>query len=267
MKKTIADIKSAKNKDKAFACLTAYSAPMAKQVDQYCDLILVGDSVSMVLYGFDSTQDADMEMMIRHGQAVVRASERAVIVVDMPYGSYERSPETALENAKRIMNETKCDAVKLEGGTDMADTIALLTENNIPVCGHIGLQPQSVNTPDGFKVKGKDEEGAQKLHEDAKAVAVAGAFAVVIEAVPEALAAAITKEIDIPTIGIGASSACDGQILVTEDMMGITLGRKPKFVKEYMCLSCDIEEALKSYANDVQERQFPAKEHTYKSAS
>ena len=160
MKKTIYDIRQSKNKDKAFACLTAYSAPMAKQIDQYCDLILVGDSVSMVLYGFNSTQDADMDMMIRHGQAVVRATERAVILVDMPYGSYEHDPQVALENAKRIMSETGCDAVKLEGGTDIADTIALLVENNIPVVGHIGLQPQSVNTPDGFRVKGKDETEA-----------------------------------------------------------------------------------------------------------
>ncbi len=264
MKLTIDDIKIKKNGDEAFPCLTAYTAPLASQMDAYCDMILVGDSVSMVLYGFNSTQDADMEMMIRHGQAVVGATKRAIIIVDMPFGSYEESPELALENAQRIMDETACDCVKLEGGEDVADTIQYLVQNDIPVVGHIGLQPQSVNSVEGYKVKGKDESEAQQLHKDAKAIEKAGAFSVVLEAIPESLAADITTQISIPTIGIGASNKCDGQILVTEDMLGITLGKKPKFVKEYADLANDIEDALKSYENDVRSRQFPSKEFTYK---
>ncbi len=265
MKLTPNDILKMKSQPQAFPCLTAYSAPMATQIDAHCDLILVGDSVSMVLYGFNSTQNADMEMMIRHGQAVVNATQQAVIIVDMPFGSYEESPEQALKNAQRIMVETKCDCVKLEGGEDMAHTIATLVKNNIPVVAHIGLQPQMATQASDYKIKGKDKAEAEQLRKDAQAVAQAGAFAVVIEAVPESLAREITAQITIPTIGIGASNACDGQILVTEDMLGLTLGKKPKFVKEYETLSNNIETAIQSYENDVRTRSFPNEKFTYKS--
>jgi len=265
MKLTPDDIARMKNQTQAFPCLTAYSAPLATQIDDHCDMILVGDSVSMVLYGFNSTQDADMEMMIRHGQAVAGAAKRAVVIVDMPFGSYEESPEQALKNATRIMHEAKCDCVKLEGGEDMAPTIAMLVKNNIPVVGHIGLQPQMATQASDYKVKGKDQAEAEQLHRDALAVAKAGAFSLVIEAVPEALAKDITEKISIPTIGIGASQSCDGQILVTEDMLGLTLGKKPKFVKEYETLAKNINNALETYASDVRQRNFPSKEFTYKS--
>jgi 3-methyl-2-oxobutanoate hydroxymethyltransferase len=237
---------------------------MAQQIDQYCDLILVGDSVSMVLYGFENTQAATMEMMIRHGQAVVRASKSVVIIVDMPYNSYETNPAQALKNAQCLMDETGCDGVKLEGGVPLASTISHLVQNDIPVMAHIGLLPQSVTSPADYKIKGKEQLEAKQLIEDAHAVAKAGAFSVVIEAVPESLAATITAEISIPTIGIGASNSCDGQVLVTEDMLGLTLGKKPKFVKEYAALSDDIEEALQSYAKEVRNRTFPNEKYVYK---
>ena len=261
MRKTIEQLQ---NSDKPLVCLTAYTAPMAQIIDQHCDLILVGDSLSMVLYGEDSTQKATMEMMIAHGRAVTRATQSAFIVVDMPYGSYEDSKETALSNAKTIMRETKCDAVKLEGGSAQTDTIAHLTQNNIPVMGHIGLLPQSVNDVSGYKVQGRELEAAKQLMDDAKAVEAAGAFSVVIEAVPEPLAAAITGAASIPTIGIGASSACDGQILVSEDMLGFSQGRVPKFVKQYADIYNVMDEAIKAYADEVRTCDFPAQEFTYK---
>ena len=261
MKKTILDLQ---NQTKPIVCLTAYTAPIAKIADQYCDLLLVGDSVSMVLYGEDSTQKADIEMMIRHGRAVSKTAKNALIVVDMPYGSYETDPLNALKNAQRIMDETGCDAIKLEGGEAQASTIKLLVDNDIPVMGHIGLLPQSVNDVSGYKVQGREEEGAEQLKRDALAVQKAGAFSVVLEAIPEPLAADITEILDIPTIGIGASSACDGQILVTEDMLGMSDGHVPKFVKQYAQIHQDIEKAVQSYANEVKKRSFPAEEHTYK---
>lgn len=261
MKKTIADIKC---KDEAIVCLTAYTAPIAAIADTHCDLLLVGDSVSMVLYGEDSTQKADMEMMIRHGKAVSKTTKRSVVIVDMPYGSFEKNKETALENAKRIMKESGCDGVKIEGGSATADTIHYLTENDIPVMGHIGLLPQSVNSPKDYKVKGRDVEDARQLMNDVKDIEKAGAFAVVIEAVPESLAGALTAAVTIPTIGIGASNVCDGQILVTEDMLGYSLGRMPKFVKEYATLALCGEDAITHYARDVRNRSFPSSEYTYK---
>ncbi|MAZ76674.1 MAG: 3-methyl-2-oxobutanoate hydroxymethyltransferase [Micavibrio sp.] len=263
MRKTVQNIKSAKNKT-PLVCLTAYTAPMANIADQHCDLILVGDSLSMVLYGENSTQNANIEMMVRHGRAVIKSSKNAVIVVDMPFGSYENSPEEALKNAQTIINETGACAVKLEGGENIKDTIKLLTNSDIPVMGHIGLLPQSVNSPDGFKVQGREQDQAEQLMKDAKAVEQAGAFSFVIEAVPEPLAAVITASVSIPAIGIGASAACDGQILVTEDMLGLSVGRKPKFVKAYADLNKNIDNALSQYAKDVQERSFPAEENTYK---
>ncbi len=261
MRNTIEQLQNAKQ---PLICLTAYTAPIAKIADQHCDLLLVGDSVSMVLYGEDSTQKANMEMMIRHGRAVTRSTENALVVVDMPFGSYEQSDEIALKNAQDIMNKTRCQAVKLEGGEAMVSRIKTLVAHDISVMAHIGLLPQSVNDPAGYQVQGREEDAAAQLMRDAKAVEAAGAFSVVIEAVPEPLAVEITKTVSIPTIGIGASSACDGQILVTEDMIGTSSGRVPKFVKQYANIHADIDHAMEQYANDVRRRDFPFQENTYK---
>lgn len=265
MRKTIADIT---NHKAPIVCLTAYTAPMAEITDQHCDLLLVGDSVSMVIYGANSTQEADMEMMIRHGKAVVQATSKSLIIVDMPYGSYENCPVQALKNAQTLMDETGCHGVKLEGGKNRAETIQFLTENDIPVMAHIGLLPQSVSDSTGYKVQGREEEGAQILISDAKAIQEAGAFSVVIEAIPEPLAAEITEILTIPTIGIGASNACDGQILVTEDILGLSLGsgHTPKFVKKYANLNSTIDTAIQNYADEVKNRTFPAIENTYKAS-
>ena len=263
MKKNIADIQRQRE---PIVCLTAYTAPIAATAQQHCDLLLVGDSVSMVLYGAATTQEADMAMMIRHGQAVVKAAPHALVIVDLPYGSYESDPVIALKNAQKIMDKTGCDGIKLEGGSVRAETIRYLTNNDIPVMGHIGLLPQSVSSPEGYRVQGKDETAAAILKEDASAVEDAGAFAVVVEAVPEPLAADITDMIGIPTIGIGASNACNGQILVSEDMLGLSLGKPPKFVKQYAALQDSIEKAIENYAKEVKTRAFPAQENTYKAA-
>ena len=256
-------ISKLQNSNEPIVCLTAYTAPVASAADAHCDLLLVGDSVAMVLYGDSTTQNADMEMMVRHGKAVVRASKRAVIIVDMPFGSYETSKEQALTNAQRIMSETGCDGVKLEGGEVLADTIAHLTAHDIPVMAHVGLLPQSVASADGFRVQGKELEAAKQIMDDAKAVEQAGAFCVVVEAVPEPLAAAITGAINIPTIGIGASAACDGQILVTEDMLGFGTRTPLKFVKQYMNAHEGMDDAIEAYSKDVKNRAFPATSHTY----
>ncbi len=261
MRKTIDQIRT---QETPVVCLTSYTAPLTVQADQYCDLLLVGDSVSMVLYGEETTQSATMEMMIRHGKAVVKASKKAVIIVDMPYGSYESDPVIALQNAQKIMDETGCGGVKLEGGEQQAATIKFLTENDIPVMAHIGLLPQSVSEPSGYKVQGRDNDSAAQLIRDAKAVEEAGAFCVVIEAVPHDLASEITQMVTIPTIGIGASNNCNGQILVAEDMLGMSVGKPPKFVKQYDNIAQAMATALKDYADEVKTRQFPAQEHTYK---
>ncbi len=263
MKKNIADIQ---RQVEPIVCLTAYTAPIGAAAQQYCDLLLVGDSVSMVLYGAATTQEADMAMMIRHGEAVVKAAPDALVIVDLPYGSYESDPVSALKNAQKIMDKTGCDGIKLEGGSARAETIRYLTNNDIPVMGHIGLLPQSVSSPEGYRIQGKDVNGADQLKKDAKSVEEAGAFAVVVEAVPEPLAAEITEIINIPTIGIGASNACDGQILVSEDMLGLSLGNPPKFVKQYASLQESIEKAIGNYAKEVKSRAFPAPENTYKAA-
>ena len=254
---------AARKGSQPLACLTAYTAPVAKAVDAHCELILVGDSVAMVVYGMESTLGADIPMMIRHGQAVVRATQKACVVVDLPFGTYQASPAQAFETAAQILKETGAQAVKLEGGAEMAKTVAFLTARGVPVMGHIGLLPQSVNTLGGYKAQGRDDTAAQRIRKDAQEIANAGAFAIVIEGVAEPLAAAITREIRIPTIGIGASAACDGQILVSDDMLGITDGKKPKFVKEYAALSASIESAVKAYAQDVRARSFPAEAHVY----
>ena len=262
---TVPDISKRKNKE-PIVSLTAYHAHTARIIDPYVDFLLVGDSLGMVMHGFESTVPVPLDLMIMHGSAVVRGSRQALVVVDMPFGSYEESPQIAFRNASRVMKETGCGAIKLEGGTSMAETITYLTERGIPVMGHIGLTPQSVNMMGGFKTQGRDKSEWAALEKDAKAVSDAGAFSVVIEGVAELLAARITKKIEIPTIGIGASAACDGQILVLEDMLGLS-PIVPKFVKKYGNLGSAIEEAVKSYAEEVKSRTFPGEENTYKMRS
>jgi len=243
--------------------LTSYHAHTAAIVDKYADFILVGDSLGMVMHGMESTVGVPLDLMIMHGRAVVRGTQSALIVVDMPFGTYEESPNMAFRNAAKIMKETQCGAVKLEGGARMAETIRFLTERGIPVMAHIGLTPQSSHVMGGFKTQGRDED-SWPLHEaDAKAVTEAGAFAVVLEGMVEPLAAKITKQIAIPTIGIGASATCDGQILVLEDMLGLSPWT-PKFVKVYGDLGNQIEEAVKGYAEEVKSRAFPGEDQVYR---
>ncbi|MBO0905728.1 3-methyl-2-oxobutanoate hydroxymethyltransferase [Jiella sonneratiae] len=243
--------------------LTAYNAAFAPLVDPLCDFILVGDSLGMVEHGMESTVEVDLDLMIAHGRAVVRSTTEALIVVDLPFGAYEASREQAFSSAARVMAETGCGAVKLEGGVAMAETIAFLASRGIPVMAHVGLTPQAVNMLGGFKSQGHDEAARRKIVADAVAVAEAGAFAVVVEGVVAPLAAEITGAVAIPTIGIGASSACDGQILVINDMLGLT-PRVPKFVKRYGAIGEAVSEAVKAYAAEVRQRSFPAEEHTYK---
>jgi len=242
--------------------LTAYTTPIARLVDAHCDIALVGDSVGMVLHGLPSTLGVTMEMMILHGRAVTRGLTKAMAVIDMPFGSYEEGPEQAFRNAARLVAETGAPAVKLEGGTHMAETIAFLTARGIPVMAHVGLTPQSVNTIGGYKVVGRDGEG-DKVMADALAVEEAGAFSVVLEKVPEGLAARITQSLDIPTIGIGAGVRCDGQVLVIDDMLGMFTEFRPKFVKRYADLGQQADRAIAAYAEEVRARSFPAPEHAF----
>jgi 3-methyl-2-oxobutanoate hydroxymethyltransferase len=242
--------------------LTAYHAHTARIIDPHVDILLVGDSLGMVMHGYETTVPVPLELMIMHAQAVVRGSSQALVVVDMPFGSYEESPAIAFRNAARVLKETGCGAVKLEGGVHMAETIRYLTSRGIPVISHIGLTPQAVNTIGSFRPQGRHRSEWAAFEEDAKAVAEAGAFAVVIEALAELLAARITKQIPIPTIGIGASAECDGQVLVLEDMLGLS-PRVPKFVKEYAQLGGAIEGAVKAYSNEVRSRAFPSDAYTY----
>jgi 3-methyl-2-oxobutanoate hydroxymethyltransferase len=242
--------------------LTSYHAHTAALLDKHCDLILVGDSLGMVMHGLESTIPVTLDMMILQGKAVMRGSTRALVVVDMPFGSYEASREQAFLSAARIMKETGCGAIKLEGGRRMADTIAFLVERGIPVMGHVGLTPQSINALGGFRTQGRDPSDWGPIEEDARAVAQAGAFAVVLEAMAEPLATKITRDIPIPTIGIGASAACDGQVLVLEDMLGLS-PRVPKFVKRYSDLGPAIDRAVAAYAADVRTRSFPAADNVY----
>jgi 3-methyl-2-oxobutanoate hydroxymethyltransferase len=242
--------------------LTAYHAHTARIVDPYVDMLLVGDSLGMVMHGYETTVPVPLELMLMHARAVVRGSTRALVVVDMPFGSYEESPSIAFRNAARVMKETGCGAVKLEGGAHMAETIRYLADRGIPVMSHIGMTPQAVNTIGSFKPRGRFRSEWAAFEEDARAVTEAGAFAVVLEALAELLAARITKQISIPTIGIGASAECDGQILVLEDMLGLN-PRVPKFVKEYAQIGAAIEGAVKAYASEVRGRAFPSDAHTY----
>jgi 3-methyl-2-oxobutanoate hydroxymethyltransferase len=243
-------------------CLTAYTAPMAELLDEACDIILVGDSVGMVLHGLPNTVGVTMEMMILHAQAVMRGSRKALVAVDMPFGSYEGAAEEAYANATRILKETGAGAVKLESGPQVAETIAYLTARGVPVMGHVGLRPQSVLTDGGFRAKGRVEVEHVEVLAEARAAAGAGAFCVVVEGVAEALAREVTAAIAVPTIGIGASAGCDGQILVTEDMLGL-FDWTPKFVRRYADLRGEIARAVRDYARDVRAGAFPAPAETY----
>ena len=260
-RKTAPDLRARKNGE-PIVMLTSYHAHTAALVDRHCDAILVGDSLGNVMHGFETTVPVALDMMILQGRAVMRGSQQALVVVDMPFGSYEGSKEQAFQSAVRIMKETLCGAVKLEGGARMAETVAFLSERGIPVMGHIGLTPQSINTLGSFRAQGREEETWAPIENDAKAIAEAGAFSIVVEAVAEPLARKITQSIAVPTIGIGASAACDGQVLVLEDMLGLS-PRAPKFVRRYSNLGPMIEEAIAGYARDVKSRAFPGPEHVY----
>jgi len=259
---TTTAIRDRKNSE-PIVCLTAYTAPMAKMLDKHVDVLLVGDSLGMVVYGLPTTIGVTMDMMINHGAAVVRGADHACVVVDMPFGSYQESPEQAFRNAARLMMETGCAAVKLEGGSEMAPTIKYLVERGVPVMAHVGLTPQSFHAFGGFRAQGKTDNEADKIFADAQAVADAGAFSVVLEGTHEPVARRISQKINIPTIGIGASSECDGQILVVDDILGMFMEFKPKFVKRFAELAPQIDEAVAQYAKEVKERSFPAAEHCF----
>ena len=242
--------------------LTAYTARQAQLLDAHCDLLLVGDSLGQVIYGLPSSVPVTLEMMAAHGAAVVRGSYHSVVIIDMPFGSYEGSPEQAFESASRLLKETGAAGVKLEGGIAMAETIAFLSARGIPVCAHIGLTPQAVNALGGYGPRGRDEAEAAKIMADAHAVAAAGCFAMVIEGVVEPLAAKITAAVPCPTIGIGASAACDGQVLVTDDLLGM-FERTPRFVKRYADVASTISQAAADYAAEVRARSFPTADQIY----
>ncbi|MGE8140997.1 3-methyl-2-oxobutanoate hydroxymethyltransferase [Novosphingobium sp. NPDC080210] len=242
--------------------LTAYTARQAQLLDAHCDLLLVGDSLGQVIYGLPSSVPVTLDMMAAHGAAVVRGSYHAAVVVDMPFGAYEASPQQAFESAARLLKETGCAAVKLEGGAAMAETVAFLTQRGIPVMGHVGLTPQAVNVLGGYNARGRSDAEARKIITDAQALDDAGAFAVVVEGVVEPIAIEVTKAIKCPTIGIGASAQCDGQVLVTEDMLGM-FERVPRFVKRYENIAETISGAAERYATEVRARTFPGVEQTY----
>jgi 3-methyl-2-oxobutanoate hydroxymethyltransferase len=258
---TVPEIRAHKNA-KPVVCLTCYHAHTARLLDDHVDLMLVGDSLGMVMHGMENTLGVTLDMMIAHGKAVMRGSKHALVVVDLPFGSYEENPQIAFRNAARVIQETGCTAVKMEGGARIAETIHYLTQRGIPVMSHIGLTPQMIQIFGGFKTQGRTQAEWPAIEADARAVAEAGAFAVVLEGMAEPLAAKITRDIAIPTIGIGASAECDGQILVMEDMLGLNPS-PPKFVRQYANLGSDIETAVKAYAADVRERRFPGKENVY----
>jgi 3-methyl-2-oxobutanoate hydroxymethyltransferase len=243
-------------------CLTAYTAPMAAILDEVCDLLLVGDSVGMVLHGLPNTVGVTLEMMILHGQAVMRASHKALVVVDLPFGAYEGPKELAYANAVRVLKETGCQAVKVEAGPTVPETIAYLVQRGIPVVGHVGLRPQAVNADGAFRAKGRSQAERTRVIAEAEASANSGAFCIVVEGVAEAVAREITEAVAVPTIGIGASSGCDGQILVTEDMLGL-FDWTPKFVRRYGDVKGEIQQAVRAYADDVRARRFPAAAETY----
>lgn len=259
------DIVALKGKQ-PIVCLTAYTAPIARLADQHCDLLLVGDSVGMVLHGLPTTLGVSIEMMILHGQAVMRTAKSALVVVDMPFGSYEESPQQAFRNAARILAETGAGAVKLEGGVHMRETIEFLTTRGVAVMAHVGLTPQAFNTLGGYRVQGRDED-AERVFNDAVATAEAGAFAVTLEKIPSELAKRITDAINVPTIGIGAGADCDGQVLVIDDIFGFFVDFRAKFVKRYAELGEDADRAIAQYAAEVRSRQFPGPEHSFGSTT
>jgi len=261
-KTTAIDIRARKGAE-PLVCLTAYTSLTARLLDAHTDLLLVGDSLGMVLYGLDDTLGVTLDMMIAHGKAVMRGASTACVIVDMPFGSYQESPGVAFRNSARVMKEVGCAGVKLEGGVEMAETIDYLVRRGIPVLAHVGLLPQSVNTAGGFRSHGQDKKEAERILADAVAVSKAGAFATVVEGTVEPLARKITETIPIPTIGIGASPACDGQILVTEDLVGLFTDFTPKFVKRYADLGQQIADAAKSYSDDVRSGAFPGPEHCF----
>jgi 3-methyl-2-oxobutanoate hydroxymethyltransferase len=258
---TVPDIRARKGQEK-IVCLTAYTAPIAALLDPHVDVLLVGDTVGMVLHGMATTVGVSLEMMVLHGQAVMRGSKRALVVVDLPFGTYEESPEVAHRSAVRILRETGCQAVKVESSKGIAQTIAFLVERGIPVMGHVGLRPQAVNVDGGFVAKGRFEQEREKVLEEARAADAAGAFAIVIEGVEPALADEITRAVKAPTIGIGASPKCDGQVLVTDDMLGI-FDWTPKFVRRYGNLREAISRAAAAYASDVRSGSFPNRKELY----
>jgi 3-methyl-2-oxobutanoate hydroxymethyltransferase len=244
-------------------CLTAYTTPVAQCLDAHVDLMLVGDSVAMVVYGLGTTRDVTLETMIAHGAAVMRGAKRACVIVDLPRGSYERSPPHAYASASQVMDRTGAQGVKMEGGVELADTVAHLVERGIPVMGHVGLLPQRVAHRRDFKIQGRDEASWRRVVDDGHAVVEAGAFALVIEGTVEPLARELTASVAVPTIGIGASPACDGQILVIDDLLGLFRDFTPSFVKRYADVGETIERAATAYADDVRTRRFPGPEHTF----
>ena len=258
---TAPDIRARKGGE-PIVCLTAYHAHTAGIADKHCDVILVGDSLGMVMHGLETTVPVTLEMMILQGRAVMRGSKRALVVVDMPFGSYEASKEQAFMNAAQVLKETGCGAIKVEGGKRMAETIAFLVERGVPVMAHVGLTPQSINTIGSFRAQGRDAADWASIEADAVAVTEAGAFSMVVEAVAEPLARRITETVAIPTIGIGASPACDGQVLVLEDMLGLS-PQVPKFVKRYADLGPSIDAAVRAFAADVRTREFPGSANVY----
>jgi 3-methyl-2-oxobutanoate hydroxymethyltransferase len=258
---TAPDIRSRKGGE-PIVCLTAYTAPVAQILDAHCDLLLVGDSVGMVVHGMPNTVGVTLDMMILHGQAVMRGSQRAMVVIDMPFGSYEGGPEIAFANATRVLKESGAQAVKVEAGPSIGATIAYLVERGIPVMGHVGLRPQAVNVDGKFRAKGRTREERAKVLAEARAADEAGAFAIVVEGVDETLAPEITAAVKAPTVGIGASAKCDGQILVTDDLLGL-FDWTPKFVRRYADVKGVIDKAAASYAADVRARRFPAAAETY----
>ena len=243
--------------------LTCYTAPMARLLDEHVDILLVGDSLGMVVYGMESTLSVTLEMMIAHGRAVATHSEEALVIIDMPFGSYQQSKEQAFAACARVMAETGAQAIKLEGGREMAETIRFLTSRGIPIMAHVGLMPQRVNALGGYKYRGRSDAEAEAILQDALAVQEAGAFCLVIEGVKESVARQVTERLHIPTIGIGASPACDGQVLVVDDMLGISGGYVPSFVKPYARLSDAIHKAVKTYADEVRSRKFPSAEYCF----
>ena len=259
---TVPDI-SARKGAAPVVMLTCYTAPMARILDEHVDILLVGDSLGMVVYGMESTLGVTLDMMIAHGRAVAKHSAKALVVVDMPFGSYQASKEQAFAASARVIAETGAHAVKLEGGQEMAETVRFLIQRGIPVMGHVGLMPQRVHTLGGYKYRGRSDAEAETIMKDALAVQEAGAFALVIEGVKEDVARQVTEKLRIPTIGIGASPACDGQVLVTEDMLGLSSGYVPSFVKPYAKLSEAIAQAVKAYAGEVKSRAFPSAEYCF----